>query len=143
MAFRIRISVRGVLIEEGRVLLTEYHDSTGVWFVIPGGGVNHNELLREALVREFAEESGLLIEPTGLLFEREVVADRQDNCFLQSGFHQVELFYQVVRRGLAEGGAANPDPCQIGVRWVPLDDLAELRIYPSDLGIRLEAAGLG
>lgn len=52
---RWRPSVYGFLIEGNRVLLSPQWDG----YDFPGGGVNINESLEEALVREFKEETGL------------------------------------------------------------------------------------
>ncbi|WP_436523861.1 NUDIX domain-containing protein [Actinoplanes sp. HUAS TT8] len=59
---------------DGSVLLTRGSDLgsyPGVWS-LPGGGVDHGEHPADAVVREFAEETGLAVVVTGL---RAVVAD--------------------------------------------------------------------
>ena len=62
--------------DHGRVLLVRgarhrRSDLPGVWQV-PGGGLRHGEHPADAVVREFAEETGLAVEVAGL---RAVVAD--------------------------------------------------------------------
>lgn len=62
------IGVGGVLIHEGKALLIRRGKEPlcGRW-VVPGGTVEVGETLEEALVREMKEETGLTIEPLGLL----------------------------------------------------------------------------
>ncbi|AEA12175.1 NUDIX hydrolase [Thermoproteus uzoniensis 768-20] len=53
----------GILIEDGKALVV-YHERLGVW-LYPGGHVEPDETPSEAVVREFQEETGLVVEPVG------------------------------------------------------------------------------
>src|SRR5689334_20561191 len=71
---RRRIGSYGLCRDERGVLLvraSETSDCPGVW-QIPGGGLEHGEHPEAALLREFAEETGLAIRVTGV---RAVVSD--------------------------------------------------------------------
>jgi 8-oxo-dGTP pyrophosphatase MutT (NUDIX family) len=61
----IRPGVSAVILEEGRVLL-QRRDDTGRWG-LPGGGVEPGESVRQALIREVREETGLDVEPLRLI----------------------------------------------------------------------------
>jgi 8-oxo-dGTP pyrophosphatase MutT (NUDIX family) len=61
-----RDAVRAVLLDaDDRVLLFRAQDPTapelGVWWELPGGGLEPGETYLEAIVREVAEETGLVI----------------------------------------------------------------------------------
>lgn len=53
-----RPSVYGVLIEDGKVLMSKQWDG----YDFPGGGVDIGETVHEAVIREFFEETGLTVE---------------------------------------------------------------------------------
>ena len=63
--------IYGVLRENGKVLLTrsKFHDSTFINF--PGGGVEIGEAPMAALLREFVEETGLVVRPARTLYASE------------------------------------------------------------------------
>ncbi len=62
------VGVGAVVVEQGRVLLVQRgtEPAKGKWS-IPGGLIDVGESLREAVVREVREETGLLIEPLELI----------------------------------------------------------------------------
>lgn len=53
-----RPSVYGILIENDKILLSRQHGK----YDVPGGGVELYETLEEGVIREFQEETGLLVE---------------------------------------------------------------------------------
>jgi len=61
----IRPGVAAVIFEDGRVLL-QRRDDTRRWG-LPGGGVEPGETVRQALIREVREETGLDVEPLRLI----------------------------------------------------------------------------
>ncbi len=61
-------SVGGVLLHDNRVLLTRHTYGPGKGkLIIPGGYVLKGESPEQALVREFLEETGIGVQPLGLL----------------------------------------------------------------------------
>lgn len=85
---KLRIRVCGLLVKDEKLLLVRLKSPvTGqqVWLP-PGGGVDFGERLEGALIREFREETGLLVEVGNLLHINEII---------ESGFHAVELYFRV------------------------------------------------
>lgn len=64
MEQRWAISVKGILVRGGRVLLGA--NDRGEW-ELPGGHIEAGETPEEALVREFREETGLNVQPRRLV----------------------------------------------------------------------------
>lgn len=64
-----RSVVRAVVTDvKGQVLLFHTRDPTypqlGTWWELPGGGIEPGETYRHAIVRELAEEAGLIVGPS-------------------------------------------------------------------------------
>ena len=58
----MRTSVRGILVEDGKLLVIQRIKNRYEYFVIPGGGVEAQETLMQALKRELLEEVGIQIK---------------------------------------------------------------------------------
>ncbi|SCG54714.1 NUDIX domain-containing protein [Micromonospora coxensis] len=99
MEERRRIGAYGVLWgSDGRVLLVRGASGCpfpGVWRV-PGGGVRHGEHPVAAVVREFAEQTGLTVEVTGV---RDAVADVTTYRDPDVAVHTDRLVFDVEARG--------------------------------------------
>ncbi|HEU5111262.1 MAG TPA: NUDIX domain-containing protein [Micromonosporaceae bacterium] len=123
-----RIAAYGVCRNQaGRVLLARgapYCHLPGAW-QIPGGGVEHGEHPAAAVVREFAEETGLRVAVAGL---RGVVADVLRLPLRDLDEHTDRIIYDV----RVTGGTLRdePDGTTDAVAWVPEADLAALPLVP-------------
>lgn len=62
----LTVGVRLIMEQEGRVLLVRHSYEAGLWY-LPGGGVQRDETLEEAIRREAAEEVGAALGPLRLL----------------------------------------------------------------------------
>lgn len=83
---RVRIRVCGLLVKGDELLLVKQQAPTRdrPFWSPPGGGLKLGERMEDALVREFAEETGLQIEPQCLFYISE---------FVQLPFHAVEFYF--------------------------------------------------
>ena len=73
----LTLGVRAVVLDgDGRVFLIKHSYAEG--WQLPGGGVEAGETLIEALVREIAEETAMIVEPVALAGHREVVVRDDD-----------------------------------------------------------------
>ena len=90
----IRLAVRAVIVEEGRLLLVNAYpgEESALWCA-PGGGVEKHSSLADNLVREVYEETGLTVEVGAPCLVNEFHSEA-------SGFHQVDMFFRCrVREG--------------------------------------------
>ena len=73
------LAVSAAIIRDGRVLVARRArgSALGIW-TMPGGVVEAGETLIEALVREIAEETAMIVEPVALAGHREVVVRDDD-----------------------------------------------------------------
>ena len=73
------LAVSAAIIRDGRVLVARRArgPAYGIW-TMPGGVVEAGETLVEALVREIAEETAMVVEPVALAGYRDVVVRDDD-----------------------------------------------------------------
>jgi 8-oxo-dGTP diphosphatase len=119
------VGVGAVIAQDGRVLLIKrgHAPAIGEWS-IPGGAVEVGETVREAVVREVQEETGLIVEAGDLLgvFDR-VLHDPADRI----QFHYVLIDFLCTPLGgqlKANGDAAE-------ARWFTAKEIGELTL-PED-----------
>ncbi len=58
----VRIRVSGILVDQGKLLLIAHRKNNDIYWLLPGGGVDYGESLKEALCREFYEELHVSID---------------------------------------------------------------------------------
>jgi|GEM_PF-2699969 len=105
----------------GNKILFLYKDTRG-YFVGPGGKRDEPEILVETAKREFAEETGIEIEPK-LFAETSVLAgngEEQEHFMLYS-YYATEYSGEALTR-TSEGE----------VMWKPISDIQNLPMFPGD-----------
>jgi len=128
---RQRIAAYAVLTRGQEILLTQMSRLTripGRW-TLPGGGIDHGEDPRAALVREVYEETGLHVRPGRVLdvHASHFVGPRWDGRV--EDYHGVHLIFEAE---IDEGSRATEphvtelDGSTAEVEWVPLDRAREL-----------------
>ncbi len=128
----IRNSMKAIIIENDKILLTKNQDTDGIFYLCPGGGQEHGETFHTALKRECIEEIGYSVTIGELLFIREYIGKNHEHAASDGHVHPVE-FYFLCHSIDQTQSPTNPDCYQIGVEWVPIEHLLEYRIYPKEL----------
>ena len=64
-----RAATFGLVEQDGKLACVRVDRGEGSYFDLPGGAVDGEESEQQALVREFAEETGLIVEPEDRLTE--------------------------------------------------------------------------
>ena len=113
MTDRPELAVGAIVVRENALLMVRRAQAPalGRWSV-PGGRVEHGEMLTDALIREVHEETGLVVEPGELAGWVERVGE---------GHHFVilDFFAQVA----SSSDAPIPGDDADRAEWVPLDQL--------------------
>lgn len=65
---KTRVGCRGVLVEDGKLLVSVARGAGGV-MMLPGGGLEEGETLEECCRRELEEETGVVVEPVTCFLE--------------------------------------------------------------------------
>ncbi|WP_248924842.1 NUDIX domain-containing protein [Paenibacillus hamazuiensis] len=130
MNYHIRIRACALIIENDAVLLIEF-DENGIHYNLPAGGMEPGEAVR----REAREEASVDVEvgPLAFVHERAPHLTQMD----PGAPHQISLMFDCrLKPGSVPRLPDRPDPNQIGVKWVPLDRLHEVKLYPN-IGSRI------
>lgn len=110
------LGVGGVVWHEGKVLLVKraHNPGKGAW-TIPGGYVDQNEKIADAVAREIREETGLIAKPLSILALRDRPGEKHDTYII------FLLDYQ--------GGVLQADPTEVsGIGFFTLAECQELNI---------------
>lgn len=121
----VRVSAKGLVIRDGRMAAVKLRDDDGEFFIMPGGGMESEELLNEAVEREIAEEMGIRVSCSELLFAIEGLHGEK--------YHRVDLVFECEYLGNVENAQLHGDTNQVGVEWLDIEKLNTLPLYPSKL----------
>ena len=115
-------AVGAIVLEKGALLMVkrDREPAKGQWS-LPGGRVEVGETLREALVREVREETGIDVEIDGLIGVAERIVRDDDG---EIAFHYVILDF--VCNARSTDLTAGDDAAE--ARWVPVGELADLTL---------------
>ncbi len=130
----IRNSAKAVIFRDGKLLVIIKRDQEGRYAVLPGGGQKWGETLPEALKRECQEEIGADVKVRKLLFIREYRSDHHEFASISPDLHQVEFYFKCkISRDYEPAQGSHPDNGQREVRWVSLDQLEKVNLYPRSI----------
>lgn len=120
-----RTSAYGVAVDDGRILLTRLSPRAhrpGVW-TLPGGGVDHGEAPADTVVREFAEETGLVAHVDRLLDAHSVALTGTAPSGRTEDFHGIQLIFRAVVQSPAEPHVVETGGTADAARWVAIDEV--------------------
>ena len=121
----IRNSAKALILRDGKILAVKLQDGDKVWYILPGGGQETEELLPETVCRETAEELGVRVTVRDLAF---VIEGRRGEAF-----HRVDLVFRCDWAGEMESPVLRRDTMQTGAEWLDISILNTAPLYPSRL----------
>jgi len=123
-----RTNVAGIIIRDNHILLVEFEDDSGLHYNFPGGGVDLNETLHDAVKREVMEETRAQVEVGKLLAVMEYIPPDNDTY---GNWHKVLHLFECSLLDDSEPRLPDvPDKHQTGVKWIALDKLTDIQLYP-------------
>jgi len=133
MSFHIRVSARGIVINNDKILLNEF--GGGEYYNIPGGGVEPGETVKQAVVREILEESGLNVTVGDFIYALEY---EPNNCnFIYGETPKIGLVFRCFLNGddtikppsIPDTDPDNPE-ISSEAKWIPISDLVNINYVP-------------
>jgi ADP-ribose pyrophosphatase YjhB (NUDIX family) len=125
MERRIRNSAKALIIKDDCMAAVKLNDNGEIYYIMPGGGQDSDELLTDAVKRECAEELGITVTVKDLAFIVEGLHGEP--------FHRVDLVFLCEYIEQIPGAVIKGDTNQIGIEWLKIDELNNLPLYPSKL----------
>ena len=132
----IRSTAKALIINDGKALLIRCSDkNNGDYYALPGGGQQKYEALYETIVRECKEETGYEVNPLKLIAVCEVICI--DEEFREKHSDYAHKMYHIFLCELANDSIEPPtekDSMQVGIEWVDVNTLNNIRLFPKNLG---------
>jgi 8-oxo-dGTP diphosphatase len=121
------VGVGAVVFDQGRVLLVQrgHAPLQGEWS-LPGGALELGETLHEGIKREVLEETGLVVEPVGIVETFDRIAHDSAG---RVQFHYVLVDYLC----RIAGGSAACASDAVDLRWAALDDLHTIASFTREV----------
>jgi 8-oxo-dGTP diphosphatase len=133
MSYHIRVSARGIVVNEDKILLNEF--GGGQYYNIPGGGVEPGETVKDAVVREILEESGLRVSVGDLIYVLEYEPNKCD--FIYGEKPQISLVFRCYLEGddvIKPPTIADYDPDDPTItsyaKWIDISTLKDIHYVP-------------
>ncbi|MDA8586148.1 NUDIX domain-containing protein [Rhodobacteraceae bacterium] len=128
MSRKPRLAVRGLVLNEGRLLMVNaFPGNTSDLLCAPGGGVEVGQSLPCNLKRELFEETGLGVEVGQIA----LVNEFQDP---PRGFHQVDIYFRCTMiSGDPNANWVDPEGVVNRRFWLTREDLEKHRYKPDSL----------
>ena len=123
-----RPSVYGVIIQDGKILLTRYKDG----YDFPGGGIDIGEKITYACKREVLEETGVTVDVDEILYV-------EDSFFTHpltmKHHHSILLYYRCTNpQGEVTTAMFDESDHKLGTlkaEWLPIADAYKVKFYNS------------
>ena len=127
---RFHVGVYGVLIKDEKVLLIK--KSRGAYkgmFDLPGGSIEFNEKVEDALKRELMEEAGIILSDYSFIDYNEYFCEYFNELNESRKLHHLGLYYKISTS--FETVKSGPDgEDSLGAEFVDISDLDSIEITP-------------
>lgn len=120
---KIRYRAAGVVVKDNCIVLIKRHKKGEVYYIFPGGGVEKNETVEDALKRELKEELNIIVKSYNKLFE---VIDENKNTKQIGTYFMVKDFEGEFELGGPEKNKHN-EHNQYHIELIPLEDFRKVK----------------
>jgi 8-oxo-dGTP pyrophosphatase MutT (NUDIX family) len=128
-----RVGARAVVIHDSKILLNEF--GGGLYYNLPGGGVEDGESVKDAVMREVMEEAGIAVDVGEMLYVLEYEPVYCNNLHGETPCISI-VFSCTVKDDINIKSPAvpdqNPDDPTITSKavWMPIENLENIEYVP-------------
>ncbi|MCL2499892.1 MAG: NUDIX domain-containing protein [Defluviitaleaceae bacterium] len=137
MSYKMRMRAGAIIIHEDKILINKFGD--GIYYNIPGGGIEKDENARTAVEREVFEETSLRVIAKELVFTLESVPHEKQTG--ENDEHSMGVFFKCVLVNEADAKSMSlngllPDKNPINPSltataiWFSIYDLPKIELVP-------------
>lgn len=121
MENNIRVRIGVVLVKDGKILLIKQRKDDKEYWLVPGGGIDYGEKIKDCAKREIKEETNLDIELKQFLFTYESINT-------DKGKHVLNFFFlaEILSGELKLGKEEN----LVDLKFFEFEKLKEIKLYP-------------
>jgi mutator protein MutT len=124
-----KVRAVAIIISDQQVVLMERKKQNQHYFVFPGGGVESGESVKQAVLREVKEETGMKVKPTKLIYHHHYIGHSDQYFYLcqhLSGEPKLGNFNE------KQDMQQHDDQFYLP-QWVRLDQLEQMLVYPLEI----------
>ena len=122
---KITNSIKAIIIDGAKILCNKLVDEDGtVFYTLPGGKQEPDELIIDALIRETKEETGYTVSPKSLMFIREGFKGES---------HRIEFMFICDIVSEYEEDKLVRDDYQVGTKWLSIDNILHEDLRPAEM----------
>jgi 8-oxo-dGTP diphosphatase len=129
---RTNLRVGAIFLHDGKILIVRMIKGTSTYCVLPGGGVEHDETIEDALKREVLEETNLTIRKARLVYIREL--DVKDKGRGIEFYFLVEAYDGLPRKGF---DPETKDSSLVNLELIDITSLKDVVFHPEQLICRI------
>ena len=126
MTLTHRIAAGGLIFSNDKVLLVRYpsHQKSS-FLAAPGGGLEEQENIEQAIIREVKEETGLIVKPNSVVMIEDLIYNK---------FKMIKIWMTCdIIEGVITKTQGAVDEGIIGVGWYNKEQLENETVFPSIL----------
>lgn len=120
----IHVLSRGVIIDQGHILLCRTLDLSVSFYFLPGGHVEHGESVETSLLRELMEETGAHCKIKRFLGCLEYIFEPGHSSICHN--HEYNFIFEAESESLKSNNKIPQLEKHIELIWVPLHQLSEI-----------------
>lgn len=130
MPAQYKVKAKALIVENSNILLIEYKENNRLHYNLPGGTVEPSETISQALIRELKEEACVEVASEKVFLLYEYVEHKQPGDYSPAVPGMIVFFLCKINNGTPQMPEV-PDPNQVGVKWIPIDQLDNIVLFPT------------